>query len=414
MEKTGVICPVKYSEWATPIVPVAKPDRSIRICGDFKITVNSALHVDQYPLPVPEELFATLAGGKQFTKLDLSNAYQQLLLDNDSRKMCTINTHKGLYQYTRLPFGIASAPAIFQKLMDSVLQGMSRTVCYIDDILITGDSEDEHLKNLERVLGRLKTHGITVRKSKCVFMANSVEFLGHRIDAEGLHPLESKIEAMVKVPPPKNVAELKSFLGMVNYYAKFLPNLSTTISPLYTLLKKNSRWQWTEECSQAFLAAKGMLTSSKVLAHYNPKLPLILATDASSYGVGAVLTQVSEEGTERPIAYVSRTLSDAERNYAQIEKEALAIIFGVKRFHVYLYGRKFLLLTDHKPLTTIFGPKTGLPVVAASRLQRWALVLSAYQYDVKFRATEEHGNVDGLSRLPLKGERHARRRGNRS
>ena len=406
LEKTGVICPVKYSEWATPIVPVAKPDRSIRICGDFKITVNSALHVDQYPLPVPEELFATLAGGKQFTKLDLSNAYQQLLLDNDSRKMCTINTHKGLYQYTRLPFGIASAPAIFQKLMDSVLQGMSRTVCYFDDILITGDSEDEHLKNLERVLGRLKTHGITVRKSKCVFMANSVEFLGHRIDAEGLHPLESKIEAMVKVPPPKNVAELKSFLGMVNYYAKFLPNLSTTISPLYTLLKKNSRWQWTEECSQAFLAAKGMLTSSKVLAHYNPKLPLILATDASSYGVGAVLTQVSEEGTERPIAYVSRTLSDAERNYAQIEKEALAIIFGVKRFHVYLYGRKFLLLTDHKPLTTIFGPKTGLPVVAASRLQRWALVLSAYQYDVKFRATEEHGNVDGLSRLPLKGERH--------
>eukprot|EP00731_Ephydatia_muelleri_P022229 Em0014g820a len=361
---------------------------------------------DQYPLPVPEELFATLAGGKQFTKLDLSNAYQQLLLDNDSRKMCTINTHRGLYQYTRLPFGIASAPAIFQKLMDSVLQGMSRTVCYIDDILITGDSEDEHLKNLELVLGRLKTHGITVRKSKCVFMANSVEFLGHRIDAEGLHPLESKIEAMVKVPPPKNVAELKSFLGMVNYYAKFLPNLSTTISPLYTLLKKNSRWQWTEECSQAFLAAKGMLTSSKVLAHYNPKLSLILATDASSYGVGAVLTQVSEEGTERPIAYVSRTLSDAERNYAQIEKEALAIIFGVKRFHVYLYGRKFLLLTDHKPLTTIFGPKTGLPVVAASRLQRWALVLSAYQYDVKFRATEEHGNVDGLSRLPLKGERH--------
>ena len=148
---------------------------------------------------------------------------------------------------------------------------------------------------------------------------------------------------MVKVPQPRNVAELKSFLGMVNYYSKFLPNLSTTISPLYALLKKNSRWQWSKECSQA---------------------------DASSYGVGAVLTQVSEKGTERPIAFASRTLSDAEQNYAQIEKEALAIIFGVKRFHVYLYGRKFLLLTDHKPLTTIFGPKTGLPVVAASRLQR--------------------------------------------
>ena len=142
--------------------------------------------------------------------------------DNESRKMCTINIHKGLYQYFRLPFGIASAPAIFQKLMDSVLQGVPRTVCYIDDILVIGGSEDEHLMNLELVLERLKTHGITVRKSECVFMANSVEFLGHRIDAEGLHPLESKIETMVKVPQPRNVAELKSFLGMVNYYSKFL------------------------------------------------------------------------------------------------------------------------------------------------------------------------------------------------
>ena len=142
-----------------------------------------------------------------------------------------------------------------------------------------------------------------------------------------------------------------------------------------------------------------MLTSSKVLARYNPKLSLRLATDASSYGVGAVLTQVGEEGTERPVAFASRTLTEVEQNYAQIEKEALAIIFGVKRFHLYLYGRKFLLLMDHKPLTTISGPKTGLPMVAASRLQRWALVLSAYQYDVKIRATEEHGNVDGLSRL---------------
>ena len=186
--------PVNYSEWATPIIPIPKPDRSIRICGDNNITVNSALHVDHYPLPIPEELLATLAGGKQFTKLDLSNAYQQLPLDNESRKMCTINTHKGLYQYSRLLFGIASAPAIFQKLMDSMLQGVPKMVCYIDDVLVT---EDEHLMNLELVLERLKTHGITVRKSECVFMANSVEFLGHRIDAEGLHPLESKIEAMV-------------------------------------------------------------------------------------------------------------------------------------------------------------------------------------------------------------------------
>ena len=183
--------------------------------------MNSALHVDQYPLPIPEELFATLAGGKQFTKLDLSN---------ESILIHTINTHKGLYlyPYSRLSFGVASAPAIFQKLMDSMLQGVPRTVCYVDDILVTGGSEDEHLMNLELVLERLKTHVITVRKRKCVFMANSVEFLGHRIDAESLHPLESKIEAMVKVPQPRNVAELKSFLGMV-----IIPNFCPTCRQLF-------------------------------------------------------------------------------------------------------------------------------------------------------------------------------------
>ena len=243
LEKEGIVHRVMHSEWATPIVPILKPDKKVRICGDFKVTINPALDVDRYPLPKLEELLATVSGGKWFSKLDLTNAYLQLALDEESQKLCTLNTHRGLYQYRRMPFGIASAPALFQKTMDSVLQGIKHVVCYIDDILVTGSNESKHLRNLEQVFNRLKEHGIRLRKDKCVFLSHSVDFLGHRIDAEGIHPLPSKVEAMVKAPAPRNITELKSFLGMVNYYAKFLPNVSTHLFPLYALLKKEHGWK---------------------------------------------------------------------------------------------------------------------------------------------------------------------------
>ena len=400
LEKQGIIRKVDSSAWAAPIVAVPKKDGRFRLCGDYKVTINQALTVDQYPLPKPEDLFASLANGTLFTKLDLSQAYLQLQLDESSMPYVTVNTHQGLYQYTRLPFGVASAPAIFQRLMDTILQGVPGVICYIDDIMVTGATEEDHLRNLGEVFKRLEDHGFRLKKSKCTFLAKSVEYLGHQIDQYGIRAVPSKIEAISNAPEPTNIQELRSFLGLLNYYGKFIPNLSTILHPLNQLLKDNQKWEWTNECSQAFKKAKDQLTSSEVLTHYDPKLPITLAADASAYGIGAVISHVLPDGSGRPISFASRTLTSSEKNYAQLEKEALSLIYGVKKFHQYLYGRRFTLVTDHKPLTAIFGPKKGVPSLAAARLQRWAL-LSAYDYEIQFKPTKSHSNADGLSRLPL-------------
>ena len=401
LESAGIITKVSHSDWAAPIVPVPKKNGRYRICGDYKITINQALEVDQYPLPKPEDLFASLAGGKKFTTLDLSQAYQQVVLDEKSRKFVTVNTHRGLYRYNRLPFGVASAPALFQKMMDSVLADIPGVICYIDDILVTGRNDEEHIQNLTAVFERLQTHGFRLKKEKCSLLQNAVHYLGHKIDAEGLHAITTKTDAVNKAPNPKNVTKLRAFLGLLSYYRKFIPNLSTLIHPLNSLLQKHKKWNWTPECQEAFKKAKDAISSTSVLTHYDPALPLSLAADASAYGIGAVISHTLPDGSERPIAFASRSLTSAEKNYAQLEKEALSLIFGVKKFHQYLYGRKFNLITDHKPLTAILGPKKGIPSLAAARLQRWAVLLSAYQYEIHFKPTDAHGNADGLSRLPL-------------
>ena len=228
-----------------------------------------------------------------------------------------------------------------------------------------------------------------------------VEYLGYCIDADGLHKSPAKVKAVVDAPRPQNQQQLRSFLGLVNYYGKFISALSTIIHPLNQLLCHQTKWQWSQECEKSFQKLKDQLSSDQVLVYYDSTLPIRLACDASQYGVGAVISHLMPDGTERPIAYGSRTLTKAEKNYAQIDKEAAAIIFGIKKFHPYIYGRKFTLITDHKPLTTIFSPKSSLPALAAARLQRWAIILSAYQYEVEFRATDKHANADCLSRLPL-------------
>eukprot|EP00079_Xenopus_tropicalis_P034355 XP_017948126.1 PREDICTED: uncharacterized protein K02A2.6-like [Xenopus tropicalis] len=400
MEHYGIVSRVKYSSWAAPIVVVPKKDKTIRLCGDYKVTVNRCIEPEPYPLPNVEDLFATLAGGKYFSKIDLSNAYQQLELDPDSKPFLTINTHKGLFQYQRLPFGVSTAPAIFQHAMDQILQGIDHVVCFLDDILITGSTVEKHLALLDKVLSKLKASGVRVKLSKCHFLQESVEYLGYRIDAQGLHPTETKLTAIVNAPSPSNVSELRSFLGLLNYYGRFLPNLSTLLQPLHELLQKDTKWAWSAECEKAFQDAKQRLTNSKWLAHYDHSKPLRLACDASPYGVGAVISHILPNGEEHPIAFASRTLTQTERNYAQIEREALSIIFGVKKFHKYLYGRKFSLVTDHKPLLAILGPKSAIPTLAALRMQRWALLLLAYDYDIVYRRSQDHGNADALSRLP--------------
>ena len=222
-----------------------------------------------------------LAGGLRFSKLDLTQAYFQIVLDQESREYVTINTHKGLYQYTRVPFGIASAPALFQRMMDTILQGIPNTICYLDDILVTGNSAETHLRSLTEVLQRLRQHGLRVRPSKCAFMQESVQYLVHKIDSRGVHATTSKVDAIQEAPVPRNTQQLRSFLGLLHYYGKFLPNLSRLLHPLNRLLQASTEWKRDEECDKAFKEAKEKLVSAPILAHYNPSKKLKLAADAS-------------------------------------------------------------------------------------------------------------------------------------
>lgn len=397
---TGSLVPVKKSDWASPLVVVPKKEGNIRVCVDFKVTVNKVLEMEHYVLPKLEDIFATLSKGKVFSVLDLRNAYLQLPVSENSRKLLTVNSHVGLFQFTRLPYGIACAPLIFQSVMDTLLKGIPGVCVYIDDILIASQDEASHQNTVLRVLSKLEECNIRVNNSKCIFASSSVQYLGHRIDAQGIHPTEDKLVAIQNCPNPENLKQLQAYLGLLNFYNKFLPMLSSQLKPLYELEQKGVVYNWSKECNAAFIKSKQLLQDNQVLMHYDPSLPIIVACDASPYGVGAVMSHVVD-GVEKPVMFASSTLSTAEKGYAQIEKEALAIVFAVKRFHKFLFGRKFVLVSDHQPLKVIFGDKTGIPTLAAARLQRWAIILSAYRYEIQYRKGAQLANADALSRLPL-------------
>ena len=333
--RLGVYKPVSSSQWAAPIVPVIKPDGSVRICGDYKLTVNREAICDSYPLPTPDDIFATLHGGKKFSKLDLAGAYQQLVLDEQSREVLTINTHKGLFQPTRLQYGVHSATAIFQREMDQRLAHIPRTKARVDDVLTTGTDDSSHLANLEEIFKTCRKYGLKLNLKKCMFMCDEVEYLGFKVNKEGVSVIPEKVEDVLKAPEPTNLTQLKSFLGMLNYYHKYLPNLSTKLEPLHALLRKGTVWKWDDQARRSFKAAKQMLCSTNLLVHYDPKKKIVLHCDASPYGVGSVMSHVMEDGEEKPVAYHSRALKPAERNYSQIEREALAIVTAVKKFHQY-------------------------------------------------------------------------------
>ncbi len=269
-------------------------------------------------------------------------------------------------------FGVVSAPAIFQRLMDTLLRGIPRVICCIDDILVTGTSEEEHLCNLAEVFKQLQEHGFGLKKPKCSFMAKSVEYLGHQVDQHGIRALPNKVK------PLRMFKSYDRFSG----YSIIMWNLFETSQPSSTL--SISCWKTSKRGNRA----RNVLTLSslpkinwslQVCWYWYPKLPITMAGDASAYGIGAV-THTFPDGSERPISFASRTLTPSEQNCTQLEKEALSLVYGVKKFHQYLYGRPFTLVTHHKPLTVIFGSKKGIPSLAAARLQRWALLLSAYSY----------------------------------
>ena len=402
----GTLEPVEYSDWAAPIVAVLKPDkRSIRICGDFRTTVNPVSKLHRHPIPRVEDLFASLAKGKTFSTIDLKQAYLQMKVEAQSQKYLVINTHRGLFRYTRLPYGVNAAPGIFQRAMEQMLRDIPGVIVYMDDILVTGPTEAEHLSSLNEVLKRLAKAGLRAKKHKCQFMKTEVVFLGHMINHEGIHPVLSKVKAIQEAPRPRNVSELKSYLGLLTYYNKFMPNLSTVLAPLYLLLKSDVKWKWSKDQEKAFRKSKELLLSSDLLihVHFDPSLPIVLACDASQYGIGAVLAHKMPDGTERPVGYVSRTLNEAEKNYAQLEKEGLALVYGVKKFYSYLFGHSFNLITDHKPLLGLLSECKSTSPQASARVKRWSLYLSMFDYTLTFRNTKAHANADALSRLPLPG-----------
>jgi transposase InsO family protein len=403
----GVWKPTQFNDYGTPVVPhrkaVSQPGQlkpKLRICGDYSTGINDSLEVHRQPMPLPEELMQRLGGGFGYTKVDLADAYNQIKLGPESQRRLALSTHRGVLLQQRLPFGIKSAPAYFQEIMEKLTKDLPGVAVYLDDILVSGKDAEDHLTNLRRLLTRLHENGLRCRQEKCSFAQASVEYLGHTLSREGICK-GPKVDAVLQMPPPTDASTVRAFMGSVQFYGKFIPDLSTLGAPLNQLMKKGEPWRWTAKEQGAFLALKQVLSSDQLLVHFDPEKPVGLSCDASSVGIGAVLFHKYPDGSERPIANASKTLSKAEKNYSQIHKEALSIIFGLRKFYQFLFGRHFTLITDHKPLIALFSPCKGTPLLAANRLSRWALWLNQFDYSIQYRKTEDHGNADALSRLPV-------------
>ena len=401
LQEEGIISPISNSPWAAPVVLVLKSDGGIRLCGDYKLTVNRAASMDTYPIPSMHDLFSNLAGGVIFSKLDMSQAYAQLCLNDQSKQFTVINTHRGLFQYNRLSFGISSAPGIFQRAMEELLHGIEGVRVYLDDILIKGSTREEHDKTLRLVLSKLQSAGLKLKLGKCHIGVPSVTDLGCKLDKQGIHPTEDKVKAISEAPAPTNTTQLRAYLGLINFYRRFLPQAATLLEPLNRLLKANTLWSWSVKQENSFKKSKEILLNSDALVHFDPKLPLVVVADSSAYGIGGVLCHLVDN-VERPICFVSRTLTATERNYSQLEKEALAMVYALRKFHYYLWGQaNFTVITDHKPLLGIFFPSKNIPPMASGRIQRWSLLLQSYNFTLRHRSGALLGTADALSRLPL-------------
>jgi len=390
--KDGVLTPVNEpTPWVSQLVVTTKRSGAIRVCVDPH-ELNKVLQRERLSLPILEDVLHELRDAKVFSKADLASGYWHVELDDESSYLTTFQTCYGRYRWLRLPFGTSVSSEVFQRRLLESLDGLAGVICIADDIVIHGVNKPDHDKNLKAFLDRCVSAGIKLNRAKLEVGVDDVVFMGHRITKEGLQIDQEKVDAIRKMDAPTNTTELRRFIGMANYLARFLPDLTNLLQPLHNLLQKDVVFQWSSAQQSSFDNVKDSLTQAPVLAYYDPSKHLSLENDSSEYGIGSVITQCG-----KPIAYASRSLSDAERRYAQIEKEMLSVVFGLKKFHHYTYGRDVEVTTDHKPLVAI---KKKPLSKAPRRLQQMLLTAQEYTYTLEFKPGKDIPVADTLSRAP--------------
>ena len=388
MERLKVIERVhEPTDWVNSMVIVTKPNGKLRICIDPR-DLNKAIKREHYPMRTIEEVVTRMPNAKVFSVLDANSGFWQVQLDHDSSTLCTFNTPFGRYKFKRLPFGISSAQDVFQATMSEMFEDIEGVEVVVDDLLIWGETEVEHDERLRKVLERTRQRNLKLNKEKSQIKLSEIHYIGHILNQDGLKPDPEKVKAIHMMQTPGNKEELQRFLGMVTYLGKFVPNLSQAAAPLRTLLEKNIEWHWTEHQEASFTALKKLVTQAPVLKFFDPAKPVKISVDASSKGMGAILLQ-----DEQPIAYASKALTKSQQNYAQIEKEMLAIVFGCTRFHEYIFGLHSIEVeTDHKPLEMILTKPLHQ---APTRLQKMIMAIQKYPLSVKYLPTWEGASHSG-------------------
>lgn len=392
MEKMGIVRR-SDSPWASPLHVVAKPSGGWRPCGDYR-RLNDVTIDDRYPLPHIQDFNARLTGARIFSKIDLVRGYNQIPVNPDDVKKTAIITPFGLWEFLRMPFGLKNAAQTFQRLMDGVLRDVPHVFVYLDDILVASETPEAHREHLRQVFRLLSDNGLVVNRTKCVFGVEELEFLAHRVTSAGISPLPSRVEAIKNFPVPDSKLSLQRFLGMINYYHRFLQKLAEKLYPLYEATKgKGQVISWTPQCQTAFEAAKSALASATLLHHPHSTAPTSLIVDASDKAVGGQLEQ-EFNGVWCPIAFFSRKLSTAEQKYSAFDRELLSVYLAIKHFRHFLEGRPFTVFTDHKPLTFAFASAAE----RSPRQTRHLSFIAEFTTDVRHIKGKNNIVADALSR----------------
>lgn len=394
MLKEGVI-QHSCSPWNSPLFLVPKKDKSFRPVIDFR-RVNTATVDDHYPLPVLSDLLMSLGRGNRiFTSLDLLSGYWQVPLTADSREITAFSTPQGHYEWLRMPFGLKTAPLTFQRLINSIFSGMLGTTvfAYLDDLIIASKDPKTHLDNLKLVFHKLQEAGLKVKLVKCEFLKAKIGFLGHVVDGDGIHTVDSKVLAVKNFPTPKSVENVRSFLGLAGYYRPFIKNFASIANPLTRLLRKDVTFHWNAIQERSFRELQFALTNAPVLAFPDYSSPFVICTDASALGLGAVLMQTDERGMKYVIAYASRVLNSAESNYSVTELEALGVVWALRHFRDIILGYNITVLTDHAPVVELFKGKN-----LSGRLARWYCTILEFAPTLKYLPGRANVVADALSR----------------